>query len=40
VTTQTTTITNVISEKDKNIQNAASAIEGLLYMGAIKVKDE
>ena len=31
---------NVISEKDKNIQKMASAIEDLLYMGAIKVKNE
>jgi hypothetical protein len=30
--------TNVISEKEKNIQKMASAIEDLLYMGAIKVK--
>jgi hypothetical protein len=29
--------TNVISEKEKNIQKMASAIEDLLYMGAIKV---
>lgn len=32
--------TNVIREKDKNIQKMGSAIEDLLYMGAIKVKDE
>jgi hypothetical protein len=31
---------NVISEKNKNIQKMASAIEDLLYMEAIKVKDE
>lgn len=31
--------TNVISEKDKNIEKMASAIEDLRYMGAIKVKD-
>jgi hypothetical protein len=31
---------NVVSEKDKNIQKIASAIEDLLYMEAIKVNDE
>jgi hypothetical protein len=31
---------NVVSEKEKNIQKMASAIEDLLYMEAIKVKDE
>ena len=31
---------NVVSGKDKNIQKMASAIEDLLYMEAIKVKDE
>jgi len=32
--------TNLVSEKEKNIQKMASAIEDLLYMEAIKVKDE
>jgi len=31
---------NVVSENDKSIQKIASAIEDLLYMEAIKVKDE
>jgi hypothetical protein len=31
---------NVVSGKDKNIQKMTSAIEDLLYMEAIKVKDE
>jgi len=31
---------NVVNGKDKNIQKMASAIEDLLYMEAIKVKDE
>jgi hypothetical protein len=31
---------NVVSGKDMNIQKMASAIEDLLYMEAIKVKDE
>jgi hypothetical protein len=31
---------NVVSGKDKNIQKMASAVEDLLYMEAIKVKDE
>ena len=30
---------NVVSEKDNNIQKMASAIEDLLYMEAIKLKD-
>ena len=30
---------NVVGEKDTNIQKMASAIEDLLYMEAIKVKD-
>jgi len=30
----------VVSEKEKNIQKMASAIEDLPYMEAIKVKDE
>lgn len=31
---------NVVSQKDNNIHKMASAIEDLLYMEAIKVKDE